>query len=201
MNLTEIKTKARAQVRPVVLVLDRLGLSPLAVSLAGLFITALAGWLVGRGQLFFGALIFLVGSAFDMLDGDLARMQGKVSRRGAFLDSCFDRISEAFVFAGLTWYYAGLPAGDRWPLVFLMGTAVGSLATSYVKARAEGLGQTCQVGFLQRTERVVILTVGMLLGRWILGPILVFMTVATLGTTLQRIVHVAGKLASEGDPE
>lgn len=201
MDLSEIKTKARGQLRPVVLTLDRLGLSPLAVSLIGLFITAVAGWMVAQGQLFFGALVFALGSAFDMLDGDLARLQGTVSKRGAFLDSCFDRISEAFVFAGLTWYYASLPFAARWPLLFLVATVVGSLTTSYVRARAEGLGETCQVGFLQRTERVIILAVGMLLGRWALGLVLAFLAVATLGTTVQRMIHVAGKLDSAGDGE
>ena len=201
MDFSEIKTKAREQVRPVVLTLDRLGLSPLAVSLIGLFITALSGWMLARGQLFGGALVFLLGSAFDMLDGDLARLQGTVSKRGAFLDSCFDRISEAFVFAGLTWYFASLPFAARWPLLFLTATVVGSLTTSYVRARAEGLGETCRVGFLQRTERVIILAVGMLLGRWALGPVLAFLAVATLGTTVQRMIHVAGKLGSVGERE
>ena len=195
MDFAEIKRNARDRVKPVVLFLDRLGLSPLAVSLCGLAVTALSGWIVARGELFLGGLVFLVGSAFDMLDGDLARLQGTVSRRGAFLDSCFDRLGEAFLFAGLTWYFADLAAGpDKVALVLITATVVGSLTTSYVRARAEGVGETCFVGFLQRTERVILLTVGLLLGRWLLVPILAFLAVATLATTVQRIVHVAAKL-------
>ena len=195
MDIAEFKRTARDRVRPLVLTLDRLGATPLGVSLVGLAITALAGWMVAKGGLFFGAIVFLVGSAFDMLDGDLARLQGTVSRRGAFLDSCFDRLGEAFLFAGLTWYFASLSSGpDRVALVLVLATAVGSLTTSYVRARAEGVGETCQVGFLQRTERVILLAVGLLLGRWILVFILGFLTMATLATTVQRIVHVAAKL-------
>lgn len=195
MGFTEFKLAARGRVRPLVLALDRLGMTPLMVSLLGLLITAVSGWIVARGGLFFGAVVFLVGSGFDMLDGDLARLQGTVSRRGAFLDSCFDRLGEAFLFAGLTWYFATLPLGaDPVALVLITCVVVGSLTTSYVRARAEGVGETCTVGFLQRTERVIILTLALLLGRWALVPALWFLAAATLATTVQRIVHVAAKL-------
>ena len=195
MGFTELKLAARGRVRPVVLALDRLGMTPLMVSLLGLLITAVSGWIVAHGGLFFGAVVFLVGSGFDMLDGDLARLQGTVSRRGAFLDSCFDRLGEAFLFAGLTWYFATLPFGaDPVALVLITCVVVGSLTTSYVRARAEGVGETCTVGFLQRTERVIILTLALLLGRWALVPVLWFLAAATLATTVQRIVHVAAKL-------
>ena len=195
MDFAAFKQSARDRVRPLVLALDRLGFTPFGVSILGLAIAALSGWLVAAGLLFLGGLVFLIGSGFDMLDGDLARMQGTVSRRGAFLDSCFDRLGEAFLFAGLTWHFASLEGGaHRVALVLITATVVGSLTTSYVRARAEGVGETCQVGFLQRTERVVLLVAGLLLGRWILVPILGFLAVATLATTVQRIVHVAAKL-------
>jgi CDP-diacylglycerol--glycerol-3-phosphate 3-phosphatidyltransferase len=195
MSFADFKQNARARVRPLVLSLDRLGFSPLAVSIVGLLITALAGLIVARGSLFFGALVFAVGSAFDMLDGDLARLQGTVSARGAFLDSCFDRLGEAFLFAGLTWYFARDPGGaDATALVLITATVVGSLTTSYVRARAEGVGETCTVGFFQRTERVILLAVALLLGRWAVVPVLWFLAAATLATTVQRMVHVAAKL-------
>lgn len=195
MDFVEFKQRARARVRPVVLTLDRWGFSPLGVSLLGLAITALSGLVVARGGLFLGGLVFVVGSAFDMLDGDLARLQGTVSKRGAFLDSCFDRLGEAFLFAGLVWYFASLwPDADRVALVLVLATVVGSITTSYVRARAEGVGETCFVGLLQRTERVILLTVGLLLGRWALVPILWFLAIATLATTVQRMIHVARKL-------
>ena len=195
MGFTEFKLSARSRLRPLVLMLDKLGMTPLSISLIGLLITAISGWIVAQGSLFFGAIVFLVGSGFDMLDGDLARLQGTVSRRGAFLDSCFDRLGEAFLFAGLTWYFATLPGGSQAvALVLITWTVVGSLTTSYVRARAEGVGETCQVGWLQRTERVIILVLALLLGKWALVPVLWLLAIATMATTLQRIVHVAAKL-------
>ena len=202
MDFNQFKKDFRKGVRPIVLTCDRLGLSPLSVSIIGLAITAVSGLIIAGGSLFVGALVFLVGSGFDMLDGDLARLQGTVSRRGAFLDSCFDRLGEAFLFAGLTWFYAGQPEEtSKLPLVLITATVVGSLTTSYVRARAEGVGETCFVGLLQRTERVIILTVGLLLGQWAMVPVLAFLAVATLGTTVQRIVHVAAKLPGPGEPQ
>jgi CDP-diacylglycerol--glycerol-3-phosphate 3-phosphatidyltransferase len=205
MDFSQFKKDFRGRLRPLILALDTLGMTPLSISLLGLLITALSGLIIARGSLFFGALVFLIGSGFDMLDGDLARLQGTVSRRGAFLDSCFDRLGEAFLFAGLTWYFASLADGSgRLALLLITATVVGSLTTSYVRARAEGVGETCLVGFLQRTERVILLTLGLLLGRWALVPILAFLAVATLATTVQRIVHVAAKLpgpVTDPDPD
>jgi CDP-diacylglycerol--glycerol-3-phosphate 3-phosphatidyltransferase len=201
MGFTDFKLAARSRMRPMVLTLDRLGMTPLGVSATGLLITAVSGLIVAKGNLFFGAIVFLIGSGFDMLDGDLARLQGTVSRRGAFLDSCFDRLGEAFLFAGLTWYFATLPGGaDPIALVLITCVVVGSITTSYVRARAEGVGETCFVGLLQRTERVIILTVALLVGQWILVPVLWFLAVATLATTVQRIVHVAAKLPGAEPP-
>jgi CDP-diacylglycerol---glycerol-3-phosphate 3-phosphatidyltransferase len=202
MSFAEFKQNARGHVRPLILMLDKMGFSPLAISLLGLVITAWSGWFIAMGHMWMGGIIFLVGSAFDMLDGDLARLQGTVSKQGAFLDSCFDRLGEAFLFAGLTWYYAGLPNNEgQMALLLICATVVGSLTTSYVRARAEGVGETCFVGFLQRTERVILLAAGLLLGTWALFPILVFLAVATLATTVQRIVHVAAKLPGPGDDQ
>jgi len=195
MDKEALKLKFRAKMRPLTLALNNLGLSPLAVSIIGLVICGISGYIVARGSLFWGALVFLIGSTFDMLDGDLARMQGVVSRRGAFLDSCFDRLGEAALFAGLTWYFMD-QRHDHWQFAVLMIllTVVGSITTSYVRARAEGVGETCFVGLMQRPERVALLGLGMLLGWWMTILVLTGLAGMTLATTVQRIVHVARKL-------
>jgi CDP-diacylglycerol--glycerol-3-phosphate 3-phosphatidyltransferase len=201
MDKTELKSRIRARVRPLTLALDRIGLGPLTVSILGLVISCLGGWVVARGSLFWGGLLFLLGSGFDMLDGDLARVQGKVSRRGAFLDSCFDRFSEAALFAGLTWFYlTQLPQPRPVTVLFILATVVGSMTTSYVRARAEGVGETCFVGILQRPERIVALVFGMILGWRFLEVVLAILAVTTLGTTVQRLVHVARKLPLSDPP-
>ena len=201
MDKNELKGRIRDGVRPLVLSLDRAGFTPLSVSVLGLAVSVVAGFVVAGGHLFWGAIVFLLGSACDMLDGGLARLQGTVSRRGAFLDSTFDRFGEAALFCGLAWFYTtGLTETRPWAVVFIVGTVVGSLTTSYVRARAEGLGETCYVGFLQRPERIVILTVGMVLGWRVLEVVLGLLAGATLVTTIQRIFHVVGKLPVSDPP-
>ena len=109
-DVSDWKTRGRGLVRPLVRLLDRLGMNPLGVTLFGLALTLVGTYFVARGHLVGGTVIFLVGSGFDMLDGDLARLQGRVSRRGAFLDSCLDRFGEAAMLTGL-----GLDTGGRNP--------------------------------------------------------------------------------------
>ncbi len=201
MDLGNWKDAARGRLRPLVLTLDRWGLSPLAVSIAGTVIALLGAWMVAEGLLFLGTLVFLIGSACDMLDGALARLQGTVSRRGAFLDSVLDRFGEAGYLTGIAiWYMSQMP--DNWlrAVILVLVVMFGSLATSYVRARAEGVGETCTIGVLQRTERVVALGVGGLLGHVVLYGILWLLAILTLLTTIQRIVHVAGKLPGPPPP-
>ncbi len=189
------KEKARDRIRPLILTIDRWGFSPTAVTYAGTVVAIAGGWLVAEGNLFWGTMVFLFGSAFDMLDGGLARLQGTVSRRGAFLDSCLDRFGEAAYLVGVAIYWM-TSMHDDWirAVVLVLITLFGSMATSYVRARAEGLGETCDVGFLQRTERVMLMGAGGLFTHHIQYIVLWILAVLTLATTIQRIIHVAGKL-------
>ncbi len=198
MGMAEIKQGFRAVVRPLVRALDRLGVSPLGVTLAGLALSAVAAVVIAGGRLRLGALLLALGAGLDMVDGDLARLQGRASKQGAFLDSNFDRLAEAFVFLGLLWFYlTALPAPRPVTAMLAMAAVVGSLTTSYARARAEGLGTTCGEGFFQRPERMVLLLVGLLLGwrglEWVIGAL----AALSLATTAQRIVHVSRKLAAE----
>lgn len=193
--MSDWKTRARDRMRPVILTLDRWGFTPLAVSITGLAITILSAYIVAKGNLILGSLVFLIGSAFDMLDGGLARLQGTTSTRGAFLDSVLDRFGEAAFLSGLAvWFMDRLPSYWDIAVLLILITLFGSLATSYVRARAEGVGETCYVGVLQRTERVILLGLGALLGRVVLFGVLWILAVGTVVTTVQRIIHVANKL-------
>ncbi len=198
MGMAEIKQGFRAVVRPLVHALDRLGVSPLGVTLAGLALSAAAAVVIAGGRLRPGALLLALGAGLDMVDGDLARLQGRASKQGAFLDSNLDRLAEAFVFLGLLWFYlTALPQPRPITAMLTMAAVVGSLTTSYARARAEGLGTTCGEGLFQRPERMVLLLVGLLLGwrglEWIIGAL----AVLSLTTTVQRIVHVSRRLAVE----
>ncbi len=134
----------------------------------------------------------MIGSAFDMLDGDLARLQGRASKQGAFLDSNFDRLAESALFAGLLWFYA--EDVDSTGALFCILALAGSLTTSYARARAEGLGTTCYGGWLQRPERMILVILGMMLGGGVLKFILGVLVVATWATTIQRILSTMKSL-------
>src|SRR5262245_12066812 len=101
---TSIKDDARRLLDPAVALLARLGVSPTAVSLFGLLLSAVSGALVGRGGLRAGAGCLILAALCDVLDGQLARRTGQASRFGAFLDSCLDRLGEGAVFLGLVLY-------------------------------------------------------------------------------------------------
>lgn len=190
MSHSGIESRVRSFVSPLVAALDALGVHPDALTILGLLLNFGAAGIVATGELVLGAGAFLVASAFDMLDGSLARRRGQASRRGAFLDSTFDRVSETALFLALLHDALGHSYGPEWmPLVILVALA-GSLTTSYARARAESLGQECKVGWLERPERVLLLTIGMFAGRTVLGFVLFALAVLTWVTVIQRVVHV-----------
>lgn len=191
-----IERRIRAAFAPLVAVLDRLGLSPNALTVLGLLLNIGAAWVVATGSLRAGALAFLGASLFDMLDGSLARRRGQASDVGAFLDSTFDRLSETALFVALVHDAVQRPYGPEWMPELILVAMGGSLATSYARARAEGLGQDCKVGWLERPERVVLLVLGLLLGRDALAFCLFALAVLSWITVLQRITHVWRALAA-----
>jgi CDP-diacylglycerol--glycerol-3-phosphate 3-phosphatidyltransferase len=145
---------------PVVRGLVRGGVTADAVTLTGtLGAVASAAFLIGTGHLFWGAFAVTLFVLLDMLDGALARARGGGSLFGAVLDSTGDRAADAAIFAALAWWYSG--DGDNRLLVLLaLICLVLGILTSYVKARAEGVGLTCDVGIVERTERLILVLVG-----------------------------------------
>lgn len=138
-------------------------ITPNILTLTGLLINIYCAWLYGRGQFFAGGLVLIFANVFDMLDGRVARMQGRVTRFGAFFDSVIDRYSDLIVFVGIMVYYARDTAAHSTLYVALTGIVlIGSVMVSYSRARAEGLDIACKVGFLERPERVVLLIIGSL---------------------------------------
>jgi len=124
--------------------------------------------------------------SFDILDGALARFTNKTTVFGGLLDSTFDRLSEAVIFAGLLILYA--PDADVLMVVAIFTAMIGSFLTSYIRSRAEGLGLTCSVGLFTRAERVIILCLGLLFDKVLIAlAILVVLSFITVG---QRFVHV-----------
>jgi CDP-diacylglycerol---glycerol-3-phosphate 3-phosphatidyltransferase len=145
---------------PVVARLLRAGVTADMVTLTGT-LGAVAGavGLIATGHLFWGAFTVTVFVLLDMLDGALARARGGGSVFGAVLDSVGDRAADAAIFGALVWWYSG--AGDNRLLVLLaLLCLVLGVLTSYIKARAEGMGLSCDVGIVERTERLILVLVG-----------------------------------------
>jgi CDP-diacylglycerol--glycerol-3-phosphate 3-phosphatidyltransferase len=147
-------------IAPVVTRLARAGVTPDAITLTGT-LGAVAGavLLIGTGHLFWGAFTVTLFVLLDMLDGALARARGGGSLFGAVLDSVGDRAADAAVFGALVWWFAG-PGDDRLLVLLALLCLVLGVLTSYIKARAEGVGLRCDVGLVERTERLVLVLVG-----------------------------------------
>ncbi|MDX6431987.1 MAG: CDP-diacylglycerol---glycerol-3-phosphate 3-phosphatidyltransferase [Streptosporangiaceae bacterium] len=182
-------------------------LTPIARTLAGwgatpnmITVVGTAGVVAGalaffpRGELFWGTIVITAFVLFDMLDGAVARVTGTGSAWGAFLDSTMDRVADGAIFSGLVLWYAG--RGDSGPLAALtLFCLVTGGIVSYAKARAEGLGYTCNVGIAERSERLVVALVGAGLQGlgvpYALPVALVLLAVASTVTVVQRfaVVH------------
>ena len=145
---------------PLVGRLARSGVTPDAITLLGT-LGAVAGavGLIATGHLFWGAFTVTVFVLLDMLDGALARARGGGSVFGAVLDSAGDRAADAAIFGALVWWFSG--AGDNRLIVLLaLLCLVLGVLTSYIKARAEGVGLSADVGVIERTERLILVLVG-----------------------------------------
>ncbi len=173
--------------------LEKTGISPNALTLIGFFLTVAVAAVLATGQLLWGGLLLIFAALFDTLDGALARHAGKTTIFGAFLDSVMDRFSESVTLVALIWYYSG-QADGRTPVILLAVTIVGSLMVSYTRARAEAVNIECKEGFFQRTERIIVLILGLVTG-WML-PVLWILAIFTNFTAVQRIYDVYRKTNS-----
>ena len=171
---------------PIGTLLNRVGLTPNAITLLGLVGTSIGAYFLSQGRMASGGLILLASALVDAFDGTMARLRGESSDFGAFVDSVSDRYAEFITFGGLLYFF--LSQADYPGVVVTFAATAGSVLVSYVKARAEGLGFEAKVGILTRVERYIVLI-----------PLLVFnqpfaaaVLIALLGniTALQRIIYV-----------
>jgi len=174
-----------------------LGLTPNALTVIGVLLNVAVALVIALGQAQLGGALLLVASAFDMLDGAVARATGSTSRFGGFLDSTLDRYSEVVVYGGVLIYLLDTPDAETGAvLVFL--ASVGALLISYARARAEAAGFKASVGLAARPERVILLALCLLINQplwalWVLA-------VVTHLTAMTRIVHVWRLSLAEPDP-
>jgi CDP-diacylglycerol--glycerol-3-phosphate 3-phosphatidyltransferase len=188
---------------PAARLLLRLGVSPDVVTLVGtLGLCSGALILYPQGKLLAGTLVATVFVFSDMLDGIMARLSGRSSLWGAYLDSTLDRLGDAAVFGGLVLFYAG--RGDNLPMAALaLACLVLGSVVSYARARAEGLGMKADVGIAERADRLVavLLTTGFVgvgLPESFLLVVLALLAVASLITVVQRILYVRAQALAAG---
>ena len=147
-----------------------------------------------------GAAAFIVGSVLDILDGALARVGGKQTPFGAFIDSTTDRASEAVMLGAIAFVF--MREESELPLGLTIAAIAGSFLVSYTRARAEALGLRGDVGIGSRAERVVVISAGLILAPWGVLPWAIALLAATAWVTvLQRVLHVRRALrARSGTP-
>ena len=190
---------------PLARLLIKLHVGPNAVTAGGtVLVTGFALWLLPTGHLWQAALILGALAFLDSVDGNVARLSGKTSNFGAFLDSTLDRVSDAAVFGGLVMYFA-LRHDHAWSL-WGLGLATACLALGaivpYARARAESLGAKASVGLAERTDRLVLTLVvcfwvGVGLTAWVLVAALGLLAIASLFTVWQRIQAVYHQIANQ----
>ena len=191
--MRSFKLGFRGAVQPLAVALARAGIQANWLTYLGFALNVVVAILVAQGWMFVGGAMFLLVNALDFLDGAVARAAGTAGAFGAFLDSVLDRYSEAVVFVGLILWYA--QEGDPLAMTASALALSGSFMVSYCRARAEGLGLDCEVGLLQRPERIVVLGIGLMVAQvvhpMLLVAVLIALAVLTNFTTAQRIRHVA----------
>jgi CDP-diacylglycerol--glycerol-3-phosphate 3-phosphatidyltransferase len=195
-------------IAPLARGLIRAGIHPNVITTIGTLVIVASGVAFGLGRVRAGGLLLLVSGLFDILDGQVARQGGKVTTFGAFYDSTLDRVGESALFTGIAVFFLQggvVPERAVTAALAAMLALAASLLVSYTRARAEGLGLECKVGFAARAERIVALGAPALVfgqgrGGTLLFWIVVGLALATGVTVVQRVVHVArtAGLGSEG---
>tara|TARA_B000000441_G_C21732891_1_gene347670 strand:+ start:1073 stop:1669 length:597 start_codon:yes stop_codon:yes gene_type:complete len=147
-------------VNPILFLLLKLKLTPNAVTFLGFLICCISAYFISSGSFLLGGLLVLFSGFMDIFDGALARKMELTTDRGAFLDSTFDRLSEAIVLIGLIYFFS---TSNETNLVLLTSLSlVFSILISYLRARIEGLGYNSKGGFFTRPERVLVVSLGLI---------------------------------------
>lgn len=159
--------------------------NPNFLTFIGFGINLLAAYLFAYGYFRWAGLTIILAGVFDMTDGRVARLEGRVTPFGGFYDSVMDRYSDLCLLVGLVIYYGRI---NRFQYVTLVAVAmIGSVMVSYSRARAENVIASCKVGFLERPERVVLIIIGALSDR--MAPVLWLIAVLSNVTVIHRIIH------------
>lgn len=156
----------------------------------GFFSTLLASFLILKGFWILAGLSIVLSGIFDLIDGVVARKLGKATALGAFFDSVLDRYSDLFLLLSLLIYY--LNRGDSVLVILTSFVSIGTVLVSYTRARAEAVNIPCNIGLMERAERIILLSAGALFG-W-MEFMLCVLAILTHFTVIQRVYYVWKKL-------
>ena len=176
--------------------LHKIGFHPDAITFAGLLMVIVGSVFIARGEMLIGVIWLILALPMDALDGAVARAMKRNNRFGAMWDSTLDRYADGFIFAALSYYFA---VNGRFEMLLLSQVAlVGSLLVSYTRARAEGLGVDCKVGWFTRMERLAIILI-MLLFPILLDFGVILLAIGTNITAMQRLWYVYQSFHNRGE--
>lgn len=191
MFTTRFEAWVRRKAEALMSAIGRVPVTPNQVSVVGLILTFLASGLVAFGHLRYAGAVLVFAGTCDILDGALARSTKASYPYGAFLDSTLDRYAEGAIYVGLAAYFVSIGGSlQRWLVLATLAALAGSFLVSYVRARAQSLGFTCETGLFARPERVVATVVGLLFGGVVLYVVVFLLALLTNVTALQRIREV-----------
>ncbi len=168
----------------IVRALGVLHVKPNHLTFLGFVMSIVTAYVFSTGRFRWAGVLLIITGLFDMVDGMVARTMNKVTPFGAFFDSIMDRYSDLILYLGLIIWYG---SQDRMNYVVLVGIVMmGSVLTSYARARAECLIPKCKVGFLERPERIVLLIIGAF---YFMDPVLWVIAVLSNWTVIHRILY------------
>lgn len=160
-------------------------INPNILTFIGFMINVFAAYLFAFDYFRWAGVAIFCAAIFDLTDGPVARLTKRVTPFGGFIDSVLDRYSDLILLIGLLIYYGRI---NRFWYVTLVAVAmIGSVMTSYTRARAENLIHSCKVGFLERPERIVLILIGAFFNR--MAPVLWVIVILSNITVVHRVVH------------
>jgi len=163
---------------------------PNHLTILGLLVTLVAAVFLALGLWFVAGVTIIIGGLCDLLDGAVARSQGRATTFGAFLDSVIDRYSDFALFIGIFFYYASI--GRPYLMLLASLAAMGSFLVPFTRARAETIIPSCKVGIMERPERIILLACGALFN--LMVYVLWVLAVLTHITVIQRIIYTRKEL-------
>lgn len=195
-----VRKSTESTVTRIARIVATTGITPNVVTLIGVGLMFGIGYLIAQGHLALSGILIVFASAFDALDGSLARHTNNVTKFGGFLDSVTDRYAECAIFMGIQHYLLTKGYETNFTVYLTLAALFGSIMVSYNRARAEGQGFECKGGWFSRFERLVVIIVSLILTHWFgdksIWVMLVIMAVFTNITAIQRI-YLVKKLDDE----